>query len=592
MILCCSKRVSGEPDPEDPCLHVGPATAQTILIVIGYLDRSSRDIVKQVSTSSTFLRAVSTRLAASIPQARFLGMVVAAAVSRLVDQPGKVLDFGIEEMEDEEAQRWLKLVHVEDKVGRIDDLLLLSQQPPDFVQRTTRRQIKATRGPERPQSQVRIQNSKIISIEEVEETSEDEADLVPYPKPDDDPSDSEDDPTLITRSSKPTAPVYIIDLIRQLQADDKPDAVDLALKTAPGLIRRKAHFGHELSDNAVAVVSALINVQESMSKRESQQIRLEGLIASLVSTPARIGPWIASMYFEGDFSIAQRSSLLTTVGLAARELAGYKDDPLQDRDESLPAFPSKRLPPHLAAIYNPIDAAARQIERSTLRPLALEAADKMTGPDILKVRTFSSRMEVEKKAAQKSKERSQRIPKNLHKLLADSLYLPLCCRMSLVLSSHTNLSSTTLFEPHLMRLFLQTLTVVVSTLGPHAVQLPTVTRETLILLTSLHTSATRLAHDPVVLPALLQLLLTTLDLNIEAGPVAEEHLVTDFGAMVAELVTWASNIANLVSVPVVSGDGMEGMPWTILVAGIQVKWHEVGKKFQGRMLGLMGDDMI
>ena len=110
------------------------------------------------------------------------------------------------------------------------------------------------------------------------------------------------------------------------------------------------------------------------------------------------------------------------------------------------------------------------------------------------------------------------------------------------------------------------------------------------LLTALH-HVVKLACDPVVLPALLQLLLTTLDLNVEAGRTAEERLVTEFGPALAELVKWAGELERVVSVPVAEGEGMDGMPWNVIAAGIQVKWHEVGKKFQGRMLGLMGGDL-
>ena len=49
--------------------------------------------------------------------------------------------------------------------------------------------------------------TKIVSVQEVSEDSESEdEDLVSYEKPDSDPSDSEEDPTLIQRS-KPNAPV-------------------------------------------------------------------------------------------------------------------------------------------------------------------------------------------------------------------------------------------------------------------------------------------------------------------------------------------------------------------------------------------------
>src|SRR5262249_52732529 len=140
-----------------------------------------------------------------------------------------------------------------------------------------------------------------------------------------DPPDSDEDPTLINRS-KPRAPVYIVDLVKALRMDDKPDVAELALKTAPGLIRRKAGFGTELAENIEDLALALISLRDGVSEDTGHQLRLQSLVACLVALPKRMGPWLASMYIEGDFSLSERASLLTTIGLGARELAGYKDD--------------------------------------------------------------------------------------------------------------------------------------------------------------------------------------------------------------------------------------------------------------------------
>ena len=567
-----------------------PATAEIILLTIGHLRRSDREALRKLSKSSVFLQCVSNRLAASVPRSRILGMVVAVAVSRLVDPKDKVMDFGSEEMEEDGVQKMLDLVNINDKVGRIEDLTKIKQVEDVPIVEEFVEEAELPRKKSSKRQSVKPQTSKIVAIEEVEDEDDEEEDLVPYEKPEDDPSDSDEDPTLINRS-KPSAPVYIIDLIKQLQTDDKPEAIELALRSGPDLIRRKANFGTELSDNVQSVASSLLNLKDAMSDPALQDLRLQSLIACVVSKPSIIAPWLASMYFEGDYSLAQRATLLTTLGLSARELSGHKDT---TSSENTPPFPSKQLPPHLASIYAPTNTLAAQLEHNTLQPLALAAADKLSGPDVLKIRTFSSRLDVKRKQDERQKERSKRIPRDLHKLLAESFYPPLCCRMSLLLSSNINISRSSIFEPNIVRLFLQTLTIVLHCLGPNAMQLRDVTRETLLFLVALHNTPA-LALDAVVLPAFLQLLLTTLDLNVEAGSTAEERLVTEFGEMMAELVRWAGGLVDgNASVPVLESEGSSmgiGMPWTVLVAGIQVKWHEVGRKFQGRMLGLMGGEM-
>lgn len=512
-------------------------------------------------------------------------------MSRLVDKPGQTINFAIEEMEGEEAQQWLDLPTVQDKVGSLDDLAkTMAIQPRPATQRPSksarRRPVSAT-----PPSH----SAKLIAIEELsasENSSNDEDDreLRPYARPDSDSFDSEDDPTLINRN-KPTVPVYITSLIKLLNVTDDPSTVKLALETAPSLIRRKAGFGDELASNLLPLASSLLNLQEGMSQQEFQQLRLDALIALFVSKPSVMGPWTASVYFETDLSLSQRAALLTLLALGAREIAGI-DDGL---GKASTQFPSSRLPPHLESIYaseqSPVNTISTTLSHRTLQPMALSAADKLSGPDILKVRTFSSRMAVAAKEAAKSEARSKRVPKDLHKLLSESIYLPLCSRLTLLLSSQASspyLVNSTLLHASLVKLSIQTLIVLVSTLGPNAFQMATVTRESLLLLLAIHAIPT-LAHDPIILPAILHLLLTLLELNMEAGSTAEERLVTDFGPMIAELVSWAAGLGERVSIPEVHGEEGLGMatPWPVLVAGVQVKWQEVGRKFQGRMLGLM-----
>ncbi|KIV90272.1 hypothetical protein PV10_07593 [Exophiala mesophila] len=592
-------------------------TAQTILLAIGYLDRLNSESVKRISSSGTFLHMVSHRLSASLPRARFLGMVIATTVSQLVDKPDKVMNFGLEEMDEEEAKSWSRLVKINDVVGNLDDL------PNACTVTTSKRTLQRASNPplkKRPTRKTLPQTSKIISIEEISDSEdkpvasdEEDPDLRPYARPDSDPEDSDEDPTLINRN-KPLAPVYITTLIQQLNVTDDLSTIETALRTAPSLIRRKANFGDELRSNVVRLSTSLLNLQEGMGDRELMQLRLDSLIACLVSQPSVIGPWVSNMYFEGDFSLSQRAVLLTTIGLGARELAGY-DDNISDSNKgsntlSMTAqptppttFPTKRLPPHLESRYigetsSAISQISSDLSHRVLQPMALEAADQLTGPNILKIRTFSSRLQVQKKTAAAAEARSKRVPRDLHKLLSDSIYLPFCSRLAAVLSAVATtpyLGHSTILHPELVKLSLQTLTVTLTTLGPNATQLATLTRETLIVLTSIHTQ-TFLATDPAVLPAILHLLLAVLHLNIDAGNTAEERLVTDFGPALAELVSWAADLGTRMNIPAedfAKGDGdgdtatSGSMPWPVLVAAIQVKWHEVGNRFQGRMFGLM-----
>jgi telomere length regulation protein len=162
----------------------------------------------EVGRSGAYLNAVSNRLAASSNRARLLGMIVGTGISELIEQPGKVLKFDLEEMQSEEVKLYLNLSKIKDESGSLESIKSLQEALPANPEPT---HPKPAPKPKAPSS--RPQTSKIVAIEEIEDSDEDkngdedeDEDLIPYEKPDDDAYDSDDDPTLIQRN-KPTAPV-------------------------------------------------------------------------------------------------------------------------------------------------------------------------------------------------------------------------------------------------------------------------------------------------------------------------------------------------------------------------------------------------
>lgn len=158
-----------------------------------------------------------------------------------------------------------------------------------------------------------------------------------------------------------------------------------------------------------------------------QKMRLQGMIAVLTAEPLKMGQWFSRTFYNGDYSMGQRASVLTTLGMGARELAGLakEDAALTGANAKETTFPSKRLPDRLHKIYAleaaPMDALSAQLEKTMIQPMATSAADQITGPNALKVRTFSSRMEVEKK-------RQKPIPNELAKIVAEGFFFPLTGR--------------------------------------------------------------------------------------------------------------------------------------------------------------------
>lgn len=211
----------------------------------------------------------------------------------------------------------------------------------------------------------------------------------------------------------------------RLRDTENHDNHTLALKQAATLIRRKSSFGSEVSDNIEELVTVLVGLTDRWEHEDFQKLRLQAMIAVLVAQPLEMGQWFSRTFYSGDYSLAQRASMLTTMGLGAREVAGLgKDDAtLMGAAISTPeTFPSKRLPEKLHHFYlteaAPMNALSAQLEKAMIQPLAAEAADKVTGPNALKVRTFSSRMEVEKK-------RQKPASNALAKIVAQGFFFPL-----------------------------------------------------------------------------------------------------------------------------------------------------------------------
>lgn len=380
-----------------------------------------------LAKSSTQLHGVSNRLKSTSPRARWLGMLVGMTISNLTDKEGSRLAFTDETLETPEARWYRHLPLVNDGVGKIDDIrervvarrngsTVLSAKKNGLPVRSKTSKVKMGL------HQIQITSAKSEPrIIELNDDDEEEDDLIPYGKPDSDPEDEDEDSTLVQRN-KPKAPVYIRDLIAGLRDTESYDRHRLALTTATSLIRRKANFGKEVSDHAEELATIIAGLHDHFDMEDFLTLRQSALIAILVAQPTTVAQYLARSCFEGDYSLQQRTAMFTALGLGARELAGFKDD-----DEvAAPTFPTKKLPEHLDKVYRAkqlpsVVKIAEKLEQSMVQPMALQAADQLTGPNALKVRTFSSRMAVEKA-------RKKPIPNELAKIVAENFFFPLTGR--------------------------------------------------------------------------------------------------------------------------------------------------------------------
>ncbi|KAK1068615.1 telomere binding protein [Friedmanniomyces endolithicus] len=569
--------------------------AQILLFAAGYLHRASPVAVLMIARSSGHMQGTSNRLDASGQQARWLGMIVATAISGLVDREGSRMSFGIDEVKTEEASWYLRLVKVEDRIGTLSDFqaMLVRQERdvgapriplPSIAKPPPQIAGKPVFGPPRPPTpaQIEVIGEKVTEILD-DISDEEDDDLKPYAKPDSDPEDSDEDATLVNRN-KPRPPVYVRDLMSMLRDDKAPDRFQLGMKHAAPLIRRKANFGREVKDHVEEMMGLLCNLQDPFDTDHFEELKMQAMIAILLSDVDGMGPWLSRHAFVEGYSIAQRCIMLSALGLGGRELAGFKNE--GELNPSLPntEFPSKRLPARLHAAYSnaptssvkALNNASKKIENQLIQPLALQAADHSTAHlNAVKVHTFSSRMAVERT-------KQKPAPNQLTKTLGHSFFFPLTNRYQQELVAYGS-RSVFASAPGVLVTFLKTLALLFHASGPATLGLPELTAEFWDLLLSLRVQA---GADVAILEAVLFAALTVLDVNTVDQ---RQALAQEEGKRMVEMQQWVQVVFERAGGgELVSGGSQEEAKIRTLAAGVLVKIGEMMEQYQKAMFGGVG----
>ncbi|KAK0731082.1 telomere length regulation protein-domain-containing protein [Lasiosphaeris hirsuta] len=563
------------------------AHAQILLLSAGYVSKISLIKLTIILRTSIWLNAISNRLAASHQRARFLGMVVGEALSGLVNKDDKKLDFHMDETKIGEGGWYKGLVEVFDQAGPMGSLLKPQVATPA----------------KKPASKTPAKRPLARQGFIIEELSDEEADVAPYAKPDSDSEDSDDDATLVRRD-KPRAPVYVRDLIGYLRDTESYDHQKLALMTAPTLIRRKANYGTEVAEHAEELASILVGLQDKFEVDNFDDLKLQGMIAIVVARPEAMGSWFSKTFFDGDYSVSQRASVLVVLGLSARELAGFETSEYA----AAASFPSKALPEQIERLYissgppddqlargsslkplpaNALDNMARSITSDILTPITVSAADAATGPDVLKLSTFTSRLDgtqqqssrgnTKIKTKPRSRPRVRAIPNTTAQLLSTAFFSPLTARFQAALHSPTSRIRGIVFQPHLLALYLKTLALVLHAAGPSTLALPQMTAELwgLLLGTGVRAHA---VGDIGVTQAVLFALLALLDVNENRM----REVCQDMGKEVVETQEWVMGVFTGLR----GGDGGgEEEQVKMLAAGVLVKLREDVEKYRLLMVG-------
>ncbi|KAK8056172.1 telomere length regulation protein [Apiospora rasikravindrae] len=572
------------------------AHAQVLLLSAGYVHRKSPVKLNVLLRSSNFLNTISNRIGASQERAKFLGMVVGEALSGLIHNEDKRLNFHMDMTESGEGKWYKSLVSVADKVGPISPLK--SQEMPKEKQAAPKPVKEATPRPAPKPARSMPQSGFIIEeIEDEDETAEEEDDdLVAYAKPDSDEEDEDDDPTLIDRN-KPKAPVYIRDLITYLRDTENYDRQKLALATAPVLIRRKANHGTEVSAHAEELATLLVGLEDKYELDDFHSLRTQGMIAIIVAQPQKMARWFAKTFFDGDYSLSQRASVLIVLGISGREIAGFETSDYSD----VASFPSKKLPAKIEKHYEPsvsgnreprsstpnaLDSISQSLSQAFLAPLAAEAADAATGPDVLKLSSFTSRLQQQQPpsagpvSTSRTKSRGVRaIPNTTANLLAASFFFPLTSRFQAALHSASATKRGILFEPSLLTLYLKTLALLLHAAGPSTLALPQITAEFWDLLLGVRTHC---VGEVGISGAVLFGLMALLDVNENnTRGLCQRH-----GHEVVESVEWVSGLFDRTRGGDQGGNGEENQV-KMMAAGVLIRLREMVEKYRALLMGDM-----
>ncbi|GAB7366836.1 hypothetical protein MBLNU230_g1006t1 [Neophaeotheca triangularis] len=579
------------------------AMARNLLLLAGYVHRANPVALLMVARSSGHMQGVSNRLDTSSQRARWLGMIVATAISSLVDRQGSKMSFGTEDMQTEEAEKYLQFVNTADDLGGIHDFANLldrhrraQKRRHDYKKPAKPDKLpvldgKQSFGPPRPPEllQTEVEGEKVTEILDDEEEEEDQNDdssddLRPYAKPDSDPEDSDEDATLVNRN-KSRPPVYIRDLMAMLRDDKDPDRFQLGIKHAPSLIRRKSNFGREVKDHAEELASILCNLQDPFSTEDFDELRLQGLIAVLLSDVTALGPWLSNQAFTGDYSISQRCLILSSLGLGGRELAGFDQDETLNPSQPNTSLPSKRLPNHLHNLYTTntqsssvknLDAPTQTLSNQLMQPLALSAADKTTSHlNPLKIRTFSSRLTPNNRTQRKT-------PQNaLAKLFSQTFFSPLLAKYHQEATYHAH-HSVYITNPTALTTFLKTLALLLHASGPATTNLHDIIDDFWALLLSLRVTAT---GDKSIMESVLFSLLTLLEVRIAAAGSDISSLVEKHGKVLHETREWVGVVFQGLEG---SGAREEEAKVRSLAAGVLVRVQEVFEVYREGMIGGLG----
>lgn len=328
---------------------------------------------------------------------------------------------------------------------------------------------------------------------------------------------------------------YVRDLLQYLWKADSYEHQNLALVHISRLIQRKSCSGKEMALHAPELTTALINMHNKFNIINFDGLQLQALVSLVTAEPIIVGHLLVRLFFDGDYGLNQRCTLLSAIGIGARCLAGLSSADglhlavhnVQNRVNSLWSYTPYS---HGAEDFteeksfrSPVHDLTAGIQHIYLKPLAARSGSNTVSLDVLQTRTFSTRMAV---AAHKSKP----IRRHIKPVIPDALFFPLAGGLSVAL--HTSTGSAWM-HPHIISMSVKTIALVFHAAGPTSNALAQMTTE----LWELVLVMVRRNDEYSVREACLFALFNLLEVNLESAT-GGRWLVDTGRRMLVETQDW------------------------------------------------------
>lgn len=263
----------------------------------------------------------------SLERTRILGMRVGETLS-LVISPENPLNFEITGSEDPmeiygnvafDASPACDLVDAVDKMSLSKDDEALGASHSGKASRRAKKTRKAASKP------FALDPDEILDSDDSNGESEEEEEATAGSDDDSDSDmsldayDMEDDEEDLTAKR----PVYLKDLIAGLHAEDDREKTEAALVEAEVLLRKRPRDLHE---NAAAVVTALLRLEDKYNTPSFSTLRANALAAACAVSPLKTIPYFHSQALEREQLLQSRIDVLQAMVAASQELAEVGDN--------------------------------------------------------------------------------------------------------------------------------------------------------------------------------------------------------------------------------------------------------------------------